>query len=386
MGNTQAVASVRDVISALEAIAPLSLAEPWDNVGLLLGDRNANLLGPVFLTIDLTEESLAEAKRRGAGMIVAYHPTIFHALKRVTADDPKGRTLLGVLETGIPVYSPHTALDATEGGVTDWLCDMLAPPGDKRPSLGDRRALQPSAITDPNASHKIVTFVPEPDAQRVSDGLASVGAGVIGAYTNCSFSIPGAGTFLGGEGTNPTAGKAGELSSVPEIRLEMVCPEDAIPLALETLRALHPYEEPACDVYPLSAKPRRTLGAGRRIHFDQPMTPTQIAENFKANLGVDAVKLASAGNKKIATVGVCPGSGGSLIGSAIADGCQLFVTGEVTHHEALGAIQQGCSILLAGHTNTEGGYLHRYAKRIKELAPGAEVIVSEVDGPIFRTL
>jgi len=184
------------------------------------------------------------------------------------------------------------------------------------------------------------------------------------------------------------AGKAGELSSAAEIRLEMVCPEDALPLAIETIKALHPYEEPAFDIYPLAPKPVRMLGAGRRIHLDQPMTPTQIAEHFKANLGVDAVKLAGAGdaNAKIETVGVCPGSGGSLIDSAIADGCQLFVTGEVSHHEALAAIERGCSVLLAGHTNTEGGYLHRYAARIGELAPGVEVIVSAVDGPIFRTL
>ncbi|MCB9847877.1 MAG: Nif3-like dinuclear metal center hexameric protein [Phycisphaeraceae bacterium] len=377
--------TIQQVIEALETIAPLQLAEPWDNTGLLLGDRGAGLLGPVFLTIDLTEASLAEAKQRGSGMIVAYHPTIFHELKRITADTPKGRTLLGALESGVPVYSPHTALDACEGGVTDWLCEMLATPGDQKSSHGDRRALQPSATPDPNAACKIVTFVPAKDAQRVRDGLASVGAGRIGAYSNCSFTIEGVGTFLGDAGTHPAVGQAGTLESVREARLEMVCPEAALPLAMEILRALHPYEEPACDVYPLIARPRRTLGAGRRIHFDQPMTPRQIAANLKANLGVDAVKLASAGEAPIATVGVCPGSGGSLIESAIADGCQLFVTGEVTHHEALAAVQRGCSILLAGHTNTEGGYLRRYAERIAALLEDTEVIVSATDGPIFRT-
>lgn len=386
MGDTR---TVRSVIEILESIAPLDLAEPWDNVGLLLGDRNTNLLGPVFLTIDLTEATLAEAKRKGAGMIVAYHPTIFKQIRRVTADDPKGRTLLGVLESGIPLYSPHTALDATEGGVTDWLCDMLTTPGDTKNSQGDRRALEPSAAADRNATHKIVTFVPAEHAERVRDGLASIGAGRIGAYSNCAFLISGTGTFLGGEGTNPTVGKAGVQESAPEVRLEMVCPQEALPLAMEILRALHPYEEPACDVYPLIPKPHRTLGSGRRIHLDQPLTPKQLAANLKANLGVDAVKLASATDKPIATVGVCPGSGGALIESAIADGCQLFVTGEVSHHEALGAVQRGCSILLAGHTNTEGGYLHRYAERIRKLAKNADdlqVVVSAVDGPIFKTL
>ncbi len=383
MGETRTIGTI---LAALETIAPLPLAEPWDNVGLLLGDREKPLAGPVFLTIDLTEASLDEAKRAGAGLIIAYHPTIFHPLKRITTDDPKGRTLVGVIESGIPVYSPHTALDATEGGVTDWLCEMLAPQGADLPSHGDRRALQPCAVSDPNATHKIVTFVPQDHAERVRDGLASVGAGRIGAYSNCSFTTQGEGTFLGDEGTTPMIGKAGALESAPEVRLEMVIAEGAIPLAMEILRALHPYEEPACDVIPLASKPRRTVGAGRRIHLDQPMTPKQLAANLKVNLGVDAVKIACAGDDPVSTVGVCPGAGGSLIDSAIADGCTLFLTGEVSHHEALGAIQRGCSILLAGHTNTERGYLPSYAERIKAQVPGVEVITSRADGPVFATV
>ena len=378
--------TIRSVITRLEAIAPLELAEPWDNVGLLLGDARRDLNGPVFLTIDLTEASLAEAVAAGAGMIVAYHPPIFRELKRITTDDPRGRTLLGAVESAIPVYSPHTALDATEGGVTDWLCDMLAPTGGDT-NLGDRRALTPASIPDPDATHKLVTFVPAEHAERVRDGLASIGAGRIGAYSNCSFTAAGTGSFIGGEGTAPVVGQAGTLEMVPETRLEMVCPGSALPLAVEILRALHPYEEPPFDVYPLVPKPRRALGAGRRIRLDQPATPTQLADNLKANLGVDAVKLASAGAEEPVTiVGVCPGSGGSLMAGAIADGCRLFVTGEVSHHEALAATARGCSVLLAGHTNTEGGYLHRYSDRIKAQLPGLDVIVSAVDNPIFATL
>jgi hypothetical protein len=255
-----------------------------------------------------------------------------------------------------------------------------------KPSHGDRRALMPAALTDPSATHTVVTFVPAEDAERVRDGLISVGAGRIGAYSSCSFTIPGIGSFLGDETTSPAVGRAGALETVPEVRLEMVCPESALPLAIETLRALHPYEEPPFDVYPLAPKPRRTLGAGRRIHFDQPMTPAQIAANLKANLGVDAVKLASAGDDPVTIVGVCPGSGGSLLDSAIADGCRLFVTGEVSHHEALAATARGCSVLLAGHTNTEGGYLHRYADHIKTKLRGLDVMVSAVDSPIFKTM
>jgi len=377
---------IGDLIAALDRIAPLSLAEGWDNAGLILGDPADEFSGPLPLTIDLTPEVIDHALAERARAIISYHPPIWAPLRRLTPDTPKGASLLRVLHAGMAVYSPHTALDAVGAGVTDWLCDMLAEPGGDPRHLGDRRSIAVHTDADQRTTHKIITFVPTDDADRVREALASVGAGRIGLYAQCSFATPGVGTFFADESATPAVGETGALQRVDEVRLEMVCPERSLPLAVEMIRQFHPYEEPAFDIIPLAPTPRRDVGAGRRLTLDQPATPGALAERLRANLGVDAVKLAAANDQPVTRLGVCPGAGADLLEPAIADGCTLFVTGEMRHHEALDALARGCSVLLAGHTNTERGYLPRYAERINELLPDARAHVLDADRPIFRTL
>ncbi len=378
--------TIAELMESLERIAPLAHAEPWDNAGLIVGDPQWELRGPVFLTIDLTEEVLAEAVSAESGLVIAYHPPIWTAMKRITSADAKERVLLGALRAGLAIYSPHTALDAAPGGVTDWLCDMLSVDGTGGRTLGDRRALAPGLEQQPSQTHKIVTFVPATNVEAVRNALASVGAGVIGDYTQCSFTLQGTGTFFAGEGTKPSVGTRGQLESADEVRLEMVCPKRSLALAVEMLRQFHPYEEPAFDIYELTPKLHRDTGAGRRITLDHPATPRELAMRLKKNLGVDAVKLAAATDQPVSRIGVCPGAGAVLLDSAMAEECELFVTGEMRHHEALAAVAKGCSILLAGHTNTERGFLPHYAKRICEESPGVDVRPASSDRTLFRTL
>lgn len=112
-------------LATLEEIAPLRLAEDWDNVGLLLAPTEPRPIFRVLLTIDLTADVVEEAIEHRCEAIVAYHPVIFSGLKRIVPEDRTGGILLRLLSKGISVYSPHTALDATEGGVNDWLAQAF---------------------------------------------------------------------------------------------------------------------------------------------------------------------------------------------------------------------------------------------------------------------
>lgn len=272
---------VSDLVHAMQQIAPPDHAESWDKVGLLVGDSTRELRGPVVLTIDLIESVLAEAVELKAGAIIAYHPPIFEPLARVTDVTPRQRVILRAIEAGIAVYSPHTALDAVPGGVTDWLCEGLSG-GEPGKIKGDCRALVAHAKNPVTQQIKIVTFVPAAEVEKVRNALASAGAGIIGQYSLCSFASPGTGTFFGSESANPQVGQRGRIEQVDELRLEMVCSKAALPLALETLRGLHPYEEPAIDVYELQATPRRGAGAGRRLALDHPATVHDLAQRLKA--------------------------------------------------------------------------------------------------------
>lgn len=378
---------VADLVSAMHRLADPALAEDWDNVGLIAGDPERPLEGPVFVTVDFRPAVLEEAREAGAGAVISYHPPIFKPVRRLMGPDAKALALLGAIEAGMAVYSPHTAIDAVDGGLNDWLCAALAPPGESdAPSFGDIRALAPHAALDPSGTHKIVTFVPRDHLEKVRDSLATIGAGRIGDYERCSYELEGAGTFQGGEGTNPAVGEAGRLERVEEVRLEMVCPGRALGLAREMLERFHPYEEPAWDVYPLAPKPMRSTGPGRRLTLDRPATPEELAERVKANLGLNVVKIAQASSEPVSRIGVCAGSGASLVDDAIEEGCTLFFTGEMSHHEGLAAVHRGCSVLLAGHTNTERGFMPVLAHRLSEELKGHDVRVSAADVPLFRSV
>ena len=371
----------------MEQIADPALAESWDNVGLIVGDEARRLEGPVLVTIDYGPAVLAEALEMGAGAIVSYHPPLFRPTKRLTASAAIPSALLGAIEAGMAVYSPHTALDAAANGLTDWLCGALAPIGeDPTSSFGDVKALQPHASDTDGGGFKIVTFVPGEHAERVRDALASIGAGRIGLYERCSFHSAGTGSFQGGAGTSPATGSPGQQESVAEVRLEMVCPAGALGLAKEMIEQFHPYEEPAWDIYPLAAKPNRNVGAGRRLTLDRPARPSELAERVKERLGLPVVKTALVNDEPVSQVGVCAGSGGSLADAAIREGCSLFFTGEMSHHEGLDAVYRGCGVLLAGHTNTERGYMPTLASRISDALGGHAAVASKNDRGLFRSV
>lgn len=385
---------IGDLVSAFEAWAPRHLAEEWDNTGLLLGDPDAEVQADAaaLLTIDLTEGVLAEALQAGAALVVSYHPPFFEPMKRWTTATRAGLVALGAASAGIAIYSPHTALDAVRGGMTDWLADGVAEGVTAGAGGGvkevDRFALVPKALSGADAAAggrmKVVTFVPEGATERVRSAMAGAGAGVIGAYTLCSFASMGAGTFLGGAGANPAVGQAGRLEYVAEIRLEMACEAAALPGVLAALRGSHPYEEPAIDVYALSDHPRRDTGAGRVVTLDGPLAVERLAERVaqRAGLGAGAVRVAGAG--EVRRIAVIPGAGGSLIGAARAAGCDAIVTGEMKHHEVLAATAGGLAVVLAGHTETERGYLPALAERLAVLWPGVRAVVSRADAPPTR--
>ncbi|MBX3390918.1 MAG: Nif3-like dinuclear metal center hexameric protein [Phycisphaeraceae bacterium] len=382
---------VQDAVKAMERIAPLEYAEAWDRVGLHVGRGEASLRGGILLTIDLTERVMYEAEEAGVGLIIAYHPPIWEALARVTDTSAKQRVILRAIERGIAIYSPHTALDAVEGGMTDWLCEGLSggglSGGSEGKILGDCRALKSHARIEETQQVKIVTFVPSAEVDRIRSALATAGAGLIGDYSVCSFSLEGNGTFLGGAGAAPAAGKAGSLESVREVRLEMVCSKAALALAIQTLEQFHPYEEPALDVYELMPKPARRVGAGRRLVLDRPIPISELAARLKKHIARENVRVACADiNKPVSVIGVCPGAGAELVAAATKDGCEVFVTGEMKHHEVMSALDAGVGLILGEHTSTERGYLARLAARLEKALPGVRVSCAMNDVDPVRVL
>lgn len=116
--------AVAQVAAFLESFAPPALAEEWDNVGLLVGDRDA-LVTRAMTCLTITAASAAEAIAEGAELIVAHHPLPFRALKRITTDSAEGKLLWSLARAGVAIYSPHTAFDSAARGINQRLAEGL---------------------------------------------------------------------------------------------------------------------------------------------------------------------------------------------------------------------------------------------------------------------
>jgi dinuclear metal center YbgI/SA1388 family protein len=286
----------------------------------------------------------------------------------------------------IAVYSPHTALDAVQGGVNDWLCEGIgkgtAKPIVQHPPPGPKQL-------------EIVTFVPASHVETVRRAMAQAGAGVIGNYVECAFTVPGKGTFRGSKETSPYVGRAGKLETVDELRTEMVCDSRRLGQVVEALRQTHPYEEPAFYIYPLAIPPQPfddVTGSGRVLMLNRPITPRTLASRLKKHLGVKHLELVTPSRVDpengpytglIKTVAVCAGAGHSVVSREEASYADAWFTGEMRHHEVLDAAQQGIVVVLAGHTQTERPYLPVYRKRIVAAGggQGIEWLISQADTP-----
>ncbi len=363
---------LKTLLDALEEIAPVGGAEPWDNVGLLTGDP-LQTISRVMLAIDYTAAVADEARNLNCDCIIAYHPPIFSALKRLVADGA-GSLIHDAIRRGVAIYSPHTAWDTAADGTNDFLADCLR--------LTGVRPLRSIAASPQNL--KLVTFIPAPSVEKVASALFDAGAGRIGSYTSCSFRSPGVGTFFGQPGTAPAVGSAGQLESQPEIRLETLVPIAKLNAVIEALRASHPYEEPAYDLLTLAPGPS-DVGAGRIGELPDAIAAAAVIARLKDGLKLTTVLFAGDESRPIRRIAICAGAGGELLDTAIDVGADLFLTGELRHHDALKAQRRGVAVICTLHSNCERPTLMRLKTRLEQRLPppGLPLILSQADRDPF---
>ncbi len=359
-----AMTRARDIAAAIERIAPDGLAESWDNCGLQIGDLAAQT-SRVLVALTPLPEVFEEAERTGADFLLFHHPLIFGGLESVDTGSYPGNLLARAARSNLTVYASHTSYDAAPGGVSVALAQAL---GLERPF---------EVIVPSSALRKLVVFTPEEAVEAIADALDEAGAGVIGDYTHCTFRLQGTGTFLGGETTDPHLGEKGRLEKVYEVRMETIVPAHAADRAAGAVRAAHPYEEPAFDLYPVEGRPEG-CGFGRTGNLPQPMTPEGLCNHVSGSLGFPARLVSdpdpSRGVRRVAVLG---GSGGSFIPKVAASGAQAYVTGDLDYHDALLAESLSLATIDAGHAASELPSLEPFARRLAELVD-VPVEVSEV--------
>ncbi|KAL9932560.1 hypothetical protein V8E36_008677 [Tilletia maclaganii] len=296
------------VMRAMHVIAPLHLADrSWDNVGLLLEAPKPRNSRGVFLAIDLTQDVASELlseKNKGISVAVIYHPTIFRGLKSLTLSNTQQQSLLRCAAEGISIYCPHTSLDATPAGINDWLI------------LNALSASKGSSATSGSPAADRLT------ARTLAD---------------------------------PRLGEAWALS--PDTFLKTLWEAVSLSSSEKAVKVLTKSDNVDSDR--AKSEGWTSAGMGRLLRLDQAVTLGDFVRQIKREVGVDHAQLALARGASLDTtiqsIAVCAGSGGSVLGGAKAD---LWITGELSHHELLATTEPGStSVLLLRHSASERGFL-----------------------------
>ncbi|WP_052446679.1 Nif3-like dinuclear metal center hexameric protein [Candidatus Soleaferrea massiliensis] len=352
--------TVGDIYRTIDTkIAPFSLAESWDNPGLLIGGEELPVK-KVLLAMDATDAVAEEAVSKRAELIVTHHPVIFSPIKRVEADS----VVYKLIRNGISVISAHTNLDIAAGGVNDALAETLG-----------LEQIEGFAQSGADTYYKLVAFVPSDHAAAVYRALRGAGAGTLGGYEGCAFSAEGTGCFEPRDGSNPFIGTAGKTQRVPETRLEMIVPPEKRAAVIAALHASHPYEVPAYDLFENHAV-RGFRYMGRIGNLPEEMQPDDFAAYVGLKLGGVGVRCSPFG-LPVRRVAVLGGSGADFLSQAKRAGADALVTADPKHHLFLEAAHIGVMLVDAGHFCTENVVMGRLCRSLREAFPQIEFEIAE---------
>ena len=311
-----------DVIAVLDDAYPPGLAHDWDSVGLVCGDPN-DIVDSVTVAVDATAAVVDTVGPRG--LLLAHHPLLLRGVDTVAASSGKGALIHRLIRAGSALFTAHTNADAANPGVSDALAETLG--------LTIESVLEP--VFPGPALDKWVIFVPGPAADAVRSAVFAAGAGQIGDYSHCSWTVTGSGQFLPAVGATPAIGAVGSLQRLPEDRVEVIAPAALRDRVLAAMRSAHPYQEPAFDVIALAPLPAG-VGIGRIGRVSRPQRFADFVASVRSALPTTTWGVRGSGDPDatVSRVAVCGGAGDSLLAAVAAAGVQAYVTADLRHHPA----------------------------------------------------
>lgn len=330
--------TIKNITDCIEKLAPLSYAEDFDNVGLLIGSYQTQVTG-VLIALDTLEDTIDEAIANKCNLIVSFHPIIFSGLKKINGNNYVERVVLKAIQHNIAIYATHTALDNVNNGVSAKMCEVLG--------LRNTKTLIPKK----GIIKKLTTYVPFADANDLRNHLFNAGAGNIGNYDHCSFNVEGKGSYRGNEQSNPTVGKQGALMFEEETCISVIFEDYLESTVLKALFNNHPYEEIAYEIVTLTNE-HQNVGMGMIGELPEEMKEKDFLQFVKKTFKTDCVRHSEILGKPIKKVAVLGGSGSFAIKNAIKKQADAYVSADFKYHEFFKAEKR---VLLAdvGHYESE---------------------------------
>ncbi|HEY9221813.1 MAG TPA: Nif3-like dinuclear metal center hexameric protein [Lutibacter sp.] len=360
---------IKDIAVCIEEIAPLSYAEDFDNVGLLVGDYNTIVTG-VLVTLDTLESVVDEAIENNCNFIVSFHPILFSGLKKLNGKNYVERAVIKAIKNDIAIYAMHTALDNSFYGVNAKMCEVLG--------LKNKKILIPQK----NTLKKLTTYAPIAAAEKVRQALFNAGAGTVGNYDHCSFNAEGYGTFKGNENSIPVYGEKEKLHQEKETLIGVIFEKHKERNILSALFESHPYEEVAYEIVSLD-NTNQEIGLGMIGELDEEKSETDFLNLLKKTMNSKGIRHSELLGKPIKKVAVLGGSGSFAIDKALKAGADIYVTADIKYHEFYKA-ENKLVIADIGHYESEQFTKNLLVDILTKKFPNFAIILSQKNtNPIY---
>jgi dinuclear metal center YbgI/SA1388 family protein len=331
----------------------------------------------IMVALDAGKDSVEAAVAAECQLLLTHHPFIFNPIKKINISNPLGALIARAVKNDLAIISLHTNLDIAEGGVNDLLAE----------SLGVTSCI-PIRITAREELRKLSVFVPKGHEEKVLEALFRF-SGFIGNYSDCSFQSSGFGTFRPLAGSKPFIGTQGKRERAEETRVEVLLRNGDVSAAVSALLKVHPYEEPAFDLYPLLNEGKAN-GLGRIGTLGQEISLGAFVEVIKEKFKLQGLRFVGDSRCRVKKVAVCGGSGASLLHEAKRQGADLFVTGDIKYHDARDAQMMDMPMIDLGHFASEALMIRGLAARLRTELDGkgyvADIHVCEDEKDPFSYL
>lgn len=321
------------ITAALEEYAPLSLQESWDNSGLQVGlppEADGEVTG-ALLCVDVTEDIITEAVRRGRNLVISHHPLIFKGLKHITGSTVAERAVAAAIRSGVAVYSSHTALDSTRGGVSYEMARMLGARVVRALAPAPAELLRLSIICPSQAADDVQLVMLDNGAQKCC----------VSTVAESSASIESDGITTG-------------IDSTPVCRVSAILGSAACRKVREALATTPSASSLSYETSVLRNDDLST-GLGVVAELDTPATASEILTAVKEHFGIPCVKAGGdfAPDMRIRRIALCGGAGGEFIAAAAAAGAQLYITADVRYHDFAENALSPMAVFDIGHFESE---------------------------------
>ncbi len=355
--------NIKELTQAITDFAPTMYQESYDNAQLITGQASWNCTG-ALLTLDVLPEVVDEAIAKKCNLIVAHHPIVFKGLKSITGKNYVEKTVLKAIKNDIAIFAAHTNIDNVQQGVNFKIASKL--------QLTNCSILDPK----PQVLNQLTTYVPISHLEQVRNAMFEAGAGHIGNYEQCSFTVSGMGTYKGNVDSNPTIGEPLKLQREEEIKIEVLVPAPNVTAVLSALFQSHPYEEVAYYLIPILNK-NQDVGSGMIGELEREQSEVDFMNNVKEKLQVQLIRHTKLLGRPIRRVALCGGAGSFLLKQAKKQAADVFISADFKYHEFFDAENQ-IVILDIGHYESEQFTPELFHEIIVKKFPNFAVYFSEV--------